>query len=231
MTPPPARPVRADALRNYDRLLAAARAAFAELGPQAPLDDIAKRAGVGNATLYRHFPTRQALLEAVHRDHIEALCRQAEDLLKAHSPGEALTSWLKAVVAQGSTGRGLAASLMAAMGTGEESGCRDAVFASASALLTRGQQAGDIRVDVTVRQLLKLVNAIALATETEPDGEEQADHLVDLLLDGLRAAPAGQAAQHREADRRSHRSSGPGIRKAAQRIDPLLDLKAGPQVL
>ena len=144
-------------------------------------------ADVGNATLYRHFPTRLALLEAVHRDHIDALCSQAEELLTAPSPGEALMTWLKAVTTHGSTARGLAASLMAAMGTQEESRCRDAVLASASALLARAQQAGAVRPDVTVRQLLKLVNAIALATETEPDRDEQAGRLLDLLLDGLRA--------------------------------------------
>jgi AcrR family transcriptional regulator len=180
--------MRADAMRNYERILTAARAAFAEQGAHAPLDDIAQRAGVGNATLYRHFPTRQALLEAVHHDHIEALCRQAKELLAAPSPSEALMSWLKAVVAQGSTARGLTASLMAAIGTQEESWCRDAVFASASALLARAQQAGAVRPDVTVRQLLKLVNGIALATETEPDRDEQVGRLLDLLLDGLRAA-------------------------------------------
>jgi AcrR family transcriptional regulator len=179
--------MRADAMRNYERILTAARAAFAEQGFQAPLDDIAQRAGVGNATLYRHFPTRLTLFEAVYRDHIEALCRQAEELLTAPSPAAALMTWLKAVAAQGSTARGLAASLMAAMGIQEQSWCRDAVLASASALLDRAQQAEAVRPDVTVRQLLKLVNAIALATETEPDQDEQAGRLLDLLLDGLRA--------------------------------------------
>ncbi|WP_431918143.1 TetR/AcrR family transcriptional regulator [Nonomuraea jabiensis] len=189
MTQPTAKPMRADAARNYERILAAARSAFAEQGSQAPLDDIAQRAGVGNATLYRHFPTRQALLEAVHRDHIEALCRQAEALLSSASPSEALMSWLKAVVAQGSTTRGLAASLMAAMGTQEESWCRAAIVTSATALLTRAQQSNAIRQDVTAGQLLKFVNAIALATETEPDREQQSGHLLDLLLNGLRSTP------------------------------------------
>ena len=116
MTRPTTRPLRADALRNYERLIAAARAAFTELGANAPLDDIAQRAGVGNATLYRHFPTRQALLEAVYRDHIEALCHLGEGLLSTPSPGEGLVVWgSRAVVAQGSTDRGVAASLMTAM--------------------------------------------------------------------------------------------------------------------
>ena len=188
MTRPTTRPLRADALRNYERLIAAARAAFTELGANAPLDDIAQRAGVGNATLYRHFPTRQALLEAVYRDHIEALCHLGEGLLTAPSPGEGLVEWLRAVVAQGSTDRGVAASLMTAMGVTETdvSWCRGAVFATATALLERAQSAGDIRADVTVRQLLKFVNAIALATEGEPGKCEQADQLLSLLLDGLR---------------------------------------------
>ncbi|MER6146095.1 TetR/AcrR family transcriptional regulator [Streptomyces sparsogenes] len=193
MTRPPARPRRADALRNYERLLAAAAEAFAEHGPQAPLDDIARAAGVGNATLYRHFPTRQALLEAVYHDHIQSLCRRAEDLASAPQPAAALMSWLKGVVAQGSAAHGLAASLMAAMEGPAESWCRKAVSDAGAALLARAQEAGEIRIDITVRQLLKLVNAIALATEDEPKPEE-ADLIFDILLNGLRT-PSGQRAE------------------------------------
>ncbi|GAA3466575.1 TetR/AcrR family transcriptional regulator [Nonomuraea roseola] len=192
MTRPPARPRRADALRNYERLLAAATDAFAEHGPQAPLDDIARAAGVGNATLYRHFPTRQALLEAVFHDHIQRLCHRAEELASAPQSAAALMSWLKDVAAQGSAAHGLAASLMAAMEGPEDSWCRKAVSDAAAALLARAQEAGEIRIDVTVRQLLKLVNAIALATEADPKPEE-ADRLLDILLNGLRT-PSGRRA-------------------------------------
>jgi len=180
--------MRADAQRNYDRLTAAARVAFAELGVDAPLDDIAKRAGVGNATLYRHFPTRQALLEAVFRDHIDSLRRRAEELMSAPSPGAALQEWLGMVIAQGSTERGLAASLLAALGE-EDSTCRAAVFSAAQGLVTRAQEAGAVRTGVSVEQMFKLVNAIALVTETEPDPAQQATALFDLAFHGLAPRP------------------------------------------
>ncbi|WP_406632295.1 TetR/AcrR family transcriptional regulator [Amycolatopsis sp. WGS_07] len=178
--------MRADAQRNYDRLVAAARNAFAEQGADASLDDIAQRAGVGNATLYRHFPTRQALLEAVFREHIDALCRRAEELRAAPSPGAALREWLGEVIAHGSAKRGLAASLLAALGE-DGSSCRAAVFEAAQGLLTRAQDAGEVRSEVSVGQVLKLVNAVALVTETEPDAGGQAAGLLDLIFHGLAA--------------------------------------------
>ncbi|MFX0580100.1 TetR/AcrR family transcriptional regulator [Nocardia nepalensis] len=189
MTPTPSRPMRADALRNYERLITVATEVFAEHGPQAPLDDIARAAGVGNATLYRHFPTRQALLEAVHRDHIEALARHADELATTRAPAEALMSWLETVVAQGSATRGLAASLLAVIGTPAESWCRETIFDAATTLLRRAQEAGEIRSDLTAPQLLKLVNAIAIATEQDSDRDRQAHTLLGLLRDGLRIQP------------------------------------------
>ncbi len=111
-TPAPApasaqRPMRADARRNYERLVATATAAFAERGAEASLDDIARRAGVGSGTLYRHFPTRQALLEAVYRDQVEELCSQARELLASPSPGDAFATWLRAMASYMTTKRGL----------------------------------------------------------------------------------------------------------------------------
>src|SRR5581483_10532344 len=112
-TPPsPARPLRSDARHNYARLLSAAAAAFAEHGPDAPLDEIARRAGVGIGTLYRHFPTRQALLEAVFLDSIEALGAEAVALRDAADPGDALATWLRAVLVHNLTQRGLKEALM-----------------------------------------------------------------------------------------------------------------------
>lgn len=182
-------PMRADARRNYERLLTVARTAFAEHGIGASLDDIARRAGVGNATLYRHFPTRQALLEAVHREQIEALCTQADELLAAPSPGEALTTWLRSVVAHGSTSRGLLAALTVTLQNegSDVSWCREAMFAAATALLDRAQRSHAVRPDTDVSQLLKLVNAIAFVTEHEVDAGRQAEQLLSLLMDGLRS--------------------------------------------
>src|SRR6266702_4679594 len=100
------RPMRADARRNYQALLSAANAAFIEQGADdASLEEIARRAGVGIGTLYRHFPTRQALLEAVYRDQVEVMSARAEELLADAPPGEALVAWLRALVDFGRTKR------------------------------------------------------------------------------------------------------------------------------
>jgi AcrR family transcriptional regulator len=183
------RPMRADARRNYQRLVAAAAAAFAEHGTDASMDDIARRAGVGPGTLYRHFPTRHALLEAVYRDQVEALCARAYELGDTLPPAEALDAWLRAVAGYVTAKRGLAEALMS--GPGEQ---RPEVFAAGkqamreagAALVGRAQEAGELRGDVDVNDLLKLGHAIALAAEHAPDGPGQADRLLALVMDGLR---------------------------------------------
>src|SRR5450631_2161356 len=115
------RPLRADARRNYEHLLARAAEAFAERGADdVSLEEIARRAGVGIGTLYRHFPTRQALLEAVYRDQAEALHARALELLNSPSPGEALATWLRAMIEFGATKRSLSKSLMATLGKDSE---------------------------------------------------------------------------------------------------------------
>lgn len=185
---PGERPLRADARRNAERLVGAAREVFAERGVDVPLDDIARHAGVGNATLYRRFPTREALLEAVYRDSIERLRARARDLLASPSPAEALTAWLLELVRDGSSSRGLTATLKAALhGEGADAAwCRKLVYDAAEQLLARAQQAGAVRPDVTAIQLLKLANGIAFSTEREPDADHQAEQLLTLALTGLR---------------------------------------------
>ncbi|MFF0523465.1 TetR/AcrR family transcriptional regulator [Actinomadura nitritigenes] len=179
------RPMRADARRNYDRLLAAARDAFAAYGAEAPLDDIARDAGVGNATLYRHFPSREALLDAVFQDRVQTLCAQAEELHGRESPDDALVTWLRALVAHVTTYRGVASWLMSTA-TGQEpspASCQELIRAAGKSLLIRAQQSGAVRPDIGTSQLLRLTHAIALATEQTP---EEADQLLSLLMDGLR---------------------------------------------
>lgn len=179
------RPMRADARRNYDRLLAAASDAFGAYGADASLDDIARNAGVGNATLYRHFPTREALLDAVLHDRVQTLCAQAEELHGSESPDAALVTWLRLLVAHVTTYRGLAAWLMSPA-TGQEASlsvCRELIRAAGSSLLVRAQQSGAVRPDIDAPQLLKFAHAIALATEQTPG---EADQLLSLLMDGLR---------------------------------------------
>ncbi|MFC8798305.1 TetR/AcrR family transcriptional regulator [Promicromonospora sp. NPDC057138] len=187
-TPAPQPALRADARRNYERLVSAAREVFAARGIDVPMDDIARHAGVGSATLYRRFPTREALLQAVHRDQIDALCSRAQELLAAPSPDDGLATWLRELARQGSTSRSLATALMIALRDegSDVSWCREAMYAAAAALLDRAQQAGTVRADVAAGQVLKLVNAVAFVTEGEPDGEQQADALLAIVMDGLR---------------------------------------------
>jgi AcrR family transcriptional regulator len=180
--------MRADARRNYETLLTAANAAFEEHGAEASLDDIARRAGVGIGTLYRHFPSRQSLLEHVVRDRLDALRAQAEDLLRLPSPSAALAAWLRTLAAQATTFRGLAASVMITMldeRTDLFASCQ-AMRAAGLALLTRAQDAGEVRPDVSSSELLLLVYGVAWATEQVPRGAEQTDRLLSLLMDGLR---------------------------------------------
>ncbi|WP_409186986.1 hypothetical protein F9C11_28035 [Amycolatopsis sp. VS8301801F10] len=130
------------------------------------------------------------MLETVFRDHVDALCGRARELRSASSPGAALKEWLGEVISYGSAERGLAASLLAALGE-ENSSCRAAVFEAADGLLTRAQDAGEVRPGVSAGQVFKLVNAVALVTETEPDAPGQAAGLLELVFHGL-AAPGGR---------------------------------------
>lgn len=183
-TPDPSRQLRADARRNHERLLAAARAAFAEQGPDASLDGIAQRAGVGSGTLYRHFPTREDLMRGVYRVEIEGLCARGRELASSTSPGDALASWLR-MLADMADRRGLAAALYQRVGSEPPSAflqaAKEAMESTASTLLERAQEGGAIRPDVTVSELLKLTHGIARLS----DGPEETQRLLSLLLAGL----------------------------------------------
>lgn len=188
------RAMRADAQRNYQRLLSAANEAFADHGADdASLEEIARRAGVGIGTLYRHFPTRQALLEAVYRDQVEALRVRAVDLLQSGAPDEALAIWLRALVDFGRTKRSLASALLATLDKESEllSSSGAIMRESATALLTRAQQAGMVRADASASDLLRLVHAISMAIERPPADDGQAGRLLGLVVDGLRPQPPG----------------------------------------
>ncbi|MFD8973234.1 TetR/AcrR family transcriptional regulator [Streptomyces sp. NPDC059593] len=185
---PPRRPMRADARRNLDKIVAAAGAVIAERGAEASLEEVARRAGVGSATLHRHFPSRQALLEAVFRDRVETLCAKADDLLAEpdRDPVQALATWLHAVAAHAVANRGLGASLMRDADPALGETCHDMITTAGDALLARARAAGAVRPEVTVTRLLKLVGAIALATEEEADGPAEAGLLLGIALDGVR---------------------------------------------
>jgi len=182
-----ARPLRADARRNVDRLIATARDAFATQGPNAPLDDIARAAGVGSGTLYRHFPTRAALFEAVYRANVERLCAEGERLAASEPPAQALLDWLRGFVTVVSEKRGLAAALTEEGRTGELfAQCHAMINATGGQLLDRAKAEGAVRDDVPLADLLKMAKAFALAGESSPEGPALAERLLVLSMDGLR---------------------------------------------
>ncbi|WP_326813594.1 TetR/AcrR family transcriptional regulator [Streptomyces sp. NBC_01763] len=174
------RPRRADARRNYDALLLAAREAFAAHGADASLEDIARRAGVGIGTLYRNFPSRTELFEAVYADEVHALCRLADEVT-AEPPWQALTTWLRRFVDYMATKRAIrdAMDTQSAVFTS----CRASMYEAGTPLLTRAQTAGEARTDITFDDLIRMVAGITGATYPEPD---QRDHILNIALDGVR---------------------------------------------
>jgi AcrR family transcriptional regulator len=187
--------MRSDARRNRERLIAAARDVFTESGADAPLEDIARRAGVGIGTLYRHFPARLDLQEAVFRDQVAAVCAGAVELRRSQPPDEALASWLRRLISYMGTKRGLSAALISAFGTDSEvlSSCSAQMKAAGSELLTDAQQAGVVRTDIDIADLLRLVHAIVVATEQPKSGASQRERLLDLVFDGLRVTAPSDA--------------------------------------
>ncbi|MCT2590175.1 TetR/AcrR family transcriptional regulator [Streptomyces sp. N2-109] len=187
-----ARRQRTDARRNRERLVEAAREAYAEAGPEASLNEIARRAGVGPGTLYRHFPTRTELLTAVLRNRIETLCTRAVTLQEAAAAAavhtaadDALAEWLRAFLAHARVNQGLGGALMleepAALGID----CHQLILDAAAGMLTLAQRQGTARTDVSPADLLRLVTGIALSTARGDDLEEP-DRLLGLVLDAVR---------------------------------------------
>src|SRR3954462_2614456 len=181
------RPKRADARRNYDKVLAAAREAFAEGGESTALEEIARRAGVGIGTLYRHFPNRQALLEALYVGEVEEMCRSAAVLDDA-DPWEALTGWVENFIGYLATKRALAAELLNYLDQDAEpfQTCRTSLFAAGEPLLKRAQDAGVVRRDVAIGEVIQMVGAIAKIPMSEP---EQTARILRVAMDGLRYRP------------------------------------------
>jgi AcrR family transcriptional regulator len=183
-----AAPRRADARRNYDKLIAAAAAAFAERGADdVSLEEIARRAGVGIGTLYRHFPARQSLLEAVYKEQVDALEVLAAKLLTAESPGDALAEWMRAFASFGRTKRSMSAALVATLGKNSEfiSACTKVLRDCTDALLERAQQAGAARTDITSADVLRLTHGLIMATDASPSDPEQSDRMLSLVIAGL----------------------------------------------
>lgn len=182
-----ARPPRADALRNRARLIEAATAAFADHGEATSLEEVAQRAGVGIGTLYRHFPTRDALVEAVYRSAVETLCNAADELRATETPEVALAGWMARFVDYVAAKRGMTTALRALLDADATlfDDCRDQLRRSAAALLEEAARAGHIRGDVDAGDLLRAMGGICLAADASHQAE-QSQPLVALLLDGLR---------------------------------------------
>ncbi|MEU3843982.1 helix-turn-helix domain-containing protein [Streptomyces sp. NPDC028635] len=183
------KPMRADARRNYERLLKVAAQAFAEHGEGASLDDIAKRAGVGSGTLYRHFPTRQALLEAAYMDRVEAMAARAGEIARELPPGEALVEWLYELCVGSIQVRGLKALLGSAVTDGSAAAltvCGTSMKAAAARLVEAARAEGTLRGDVGPVDLLRLAHGVATASElADPEGGQIRRYL-SVLTEGLR---------------------------------------------
>lgn len=184
---PPAlaeRPKRADARRNYDKLVTTAREVFGEQGSDATLEEISRRAGVGIGTLYRHFPTREDLVEAAYLDGVEEICA-AVARHDGEDPWEALKGWLLELVGFAATKRVLADEMFAYLDRGAPvfKSCSGAIYDAAEPLLKRAQEAGEVRDDVDISDVTKMVSGIAGIRTAEPG---QVERLVAIALDGLR---------------------------------------------
>ncbi len=180
--------MRADARRNYERLLAEAKIVFVEQGVDAALEEIARRAGVGIGTLYRHFPTRLALQEAVYHDQVMEMAQEAFDLAERLPPAEAIRTWMRSVAGYSRTKRGLMDALKSTLESDSElfAACHAKMREAAGVLLSRAQDAGDVRRELNGLELLRISHAISVAAERSP---ETGELMLTIVMDGLRPQP------------------------------------------
>jgi AcrR family transcriptional regulator len=179
----PAASKRADAKRNHERILTAAREAFAHGGESTSLEEIARQAGVGIGTLYRHFPSRQVLLETLYVNEVHEVCRSASQ--RDHDPWKALSVWCQGLIGYLTTKRALAQELLKYLD--EDAAlfqeCRRTVFAAGEPLLERAQDVGVVRPDVEFSDVLQMLAGISRMPANDAD---QVKHVVRIALDGLR---------------------------------------------
>lgn len=179
--------MRADARRNYNRLLAAAHTVFAEQGTGASLEEVARRAEVGIGTLYRHFPTREALLEGLLNAGFTTLREKAEALLASPSPRQALAEWLSMFAAGSATYSGLTGSVLTTTrqeGSALYESCHGMTAAGAR-LIVRAQEEGELRADVNPMDVLALAGAVAWLAEQLPDDGDLPGRLLGLVMDAV----------------------------------------------
>jgi AcrR family transcriptional regulator len=190
-----ARALRADAQRNRDALLIAAIEAFAQNGTETSLEDIARRAGVGIGTLYRHFPTREALVVEAYRRGVDTVCEDAARLLSEEPPDAALLDWMTAFVDYVASKRGLAATLKQASDVGHHelfADMRAKMLTALQSMIDAAIADGAIRSDVDPADLLRTLGGLCMMSD-QPEWKEQARRMVALLMDGLRyGAPAAR---------------------------------------
>lgn len=184
--------MRADAQRNYDALVNAGREAFAEHGEDASLDDIAKRAGVGPGTLYRHFRNRDELLAAVYMADITELAERTKELVATKSPGEALDGFFAAQLEMTLRKMGMLAAIkrMLAERTETYDTCRTQLYEAADLVIGTAQRAGEVRTDVDSGDILRLLHGVAQACTITP---ESYDKLTQVIRTGLRPPAATPA--------------------------------------
>jgi AcrR family transcriptional regulator len=182
---------RTDALRNRDRLLDAARTVFSAGGPEASLEAVARRARVGIGTLYRHFPTREALFEAVYRHEVQQLADLAEQLKKETRPIEALRQWMRSIVRFVATKKGMSTALALAISKDSDlaSYSSDRLTRAIGLLLEQAIAAGEVRSDVSSEDLLRAIVGMCY-TYDQPVWQKNVLRLVDIFVDGLRNRPA-----------------------------------------
>jgi len=188
-----ARKPRADCARNRQLLIDAAKAGFAEVGMNVSLEEIARRASVGIGTLYRHFPTREAVVEAVYLREVEQLAEAVPQLLERWAPGEALHKWMHLFIDYIATKRVIASSLapIAARCTTLYTSCSEIINGAIATLVKRAADSGDVRKDIDPSDLLRAMVGVSYQN---PDAawEASARRVIDLLMDGLRST-AGRA--------------------------------------
>jgi AcrR family transcriptional regulator len=198
---------RADALRNRDRVLEAAKAVFSAGGPDASLDAVAKRAGVGIGTLYRHFPMREALFEAVYRREVEQLSELAEQLKTDSKPVEALRHWLRSNVEFVATKKGMIAALaLAAHGMSDlYAYSAERLTKAIASLLDRAIAAGEIRSDIGPEDVLRALVGMCYMND-QPGWQKSVLRLLDVFVDGLRVQP--DRARNTPVPQRNRRARG-----------------------
>lgn len=212
-TDPPRKP-RADALRNRERVLEAAKAVFSAGGPEASLEAVAKRAGVGIGTLYRHFPTREDLFEAVYRREVDQLGELAEQLKTARDPVDALRRWLRSNVEFVATKKGMSAALALTFQSSSELAAfsMDRLSRAIGSLLDRAVAAGEMRGDVSPADLLRTLVGMCYMHD-QPGWQSSVLRMLDVFVDGLRVQPGPKSRSRTVAKRAKSPARAPAKRK------------------